>query len=93
MTEEERRHHLPGNWRQGGRWQNEKFGGEYPAEGRVQAESFQKPVERTASSGRAGRRPGLGLIQTPAISGDVPLVDYVTRYVERLNGVDERTKE
>ncbi|MFG2679242.1 tyrosine-type recombinase/integrase [Streptomyces sp. NPDC048392] len=80
-------------WRQDGQWQNEKFGAETSDEGRAQAEQFKKLVEAHGNQWPHGWVPGEGFVETPAIPGDVPLVDYATRYVNRLNGVDERTKD
>jgi integrase len=80
-------------WRQDGQWQNEKFGDDDPAVGRAQAEQFRKLVEAHGNKWPHGWVPGQGFVETPAVPGDVPLADYATRYVKRLNGVDERTKD
>ncbi|MFF9269143.1 tyrosine-type recombinase/integrase [Streptomyces rochei] len=80
-------------WRQDGQWQTERFGDDDPKVGRAQAEQFKKLVEAHNNQWPHGWVPGEGFVETPAIPGDVPLVDYATRYVNRLNGVDERTKD
>lgn len=80
-------------WRQDGQWENEKFGGEDVDTARAQAEQFKKLVEAHGNQWPHGWVPGQGFVETPAIPGDVPLVDYASRYVQRLNGVDERTKD
>lgn len=80
-------------WRQDGDWQNEKFGSEDPAEGRAQAEQFKKLVEAHGNRWPHGWVPGEGFVETPAVPGDVPLVEYANRYIDRLNHVDQRTKD
>ncbi|WP_330349634.1 tyrosine-type recombinase/integrase [Streptomyces sp. NBC_00582] len=80
-------------WREDGEWQNEKFGDDDPAVGRAQAEQFKALVEAHGNRWPHGWVPGQGFVETPAVPGDVPLVDYASRYVRRLNGVDGRTKD
>jgi len=77
-------------WLQGGRggtWESEPFGDE------DSAEQFKKLVDAHGQRWPHGWVKGHGFVEAPPIPGDVPLTDYATRYVNRLNGVDERTKE
>lgn len=77
-------------WLQGGRggtWESEPFGDE------ASAEQFKKLVDAHGQRWPHGWVKGAGFVDTPPTPGDVPLTDYATRYVNRLNGVDERTKD
>ncbi|TLQ45798.1 tyrosine-type recombinase/integrase [Streptomyces marianii] len=74
-------------WRQDGQWQTENFR-ERPA-----AEQFKALVEAHGGQWPHGWVRGLGFVEEPAIPGDVPFPDYATRYVDRLTGIDERTRE
>lgn len=73
-------------WRQDGEWQTERFGTEDGAG------QFKKLVEAHNNQWPHGWVRGRGFVEEPAAPGDVPLVEYATRYVDRLNGVDDRTK-
>ncbi|MBN0048187.1 hypothetical protein JS756_29575 [Streptomyces actuosus] len=80
-------------WLEGGRggsWESERFGGD---DGTAQAAQFRKLVEAHGTRWPHGWVPGQGFVETPAVPGDVPLVEYATRYIDRLNGVDGRTKD
>lgn len=78
-------------WLQGGRggsWESETFGED------GDAEQFRKLVEAHGNQWPHGWVKGHGFVdeeaQTP---GDLPFVDFANRYVERLTGVDARTRE
>ncbi|MFF8290474.1 tyrosine-type recombinase/integrase [Streptomyces sp. NPDC016309] len=74
-------------WRQDGRVQTENFS-EGPA-----AETFKGLVEAHGNRWPHGWVRGKGFVDEPQIPGDVPFTDYATRYVDRLTGIDERTRE
>src|SRR4051812_45735172 len=74
-------------WRQDGQWQTENFGGD---EGATQAGQFKALVEAHGNKWPHGWVKGEGFVETPATPGDMPLVDYATRYVQRLTGIDDR---
>ncbi|HKR50500.1 MAG TPA: site-specific integrase [Pseudonocardiaceae bacterium] len=74
-------------WRQDGDWQNERFGDEDTAD------QFKKLVEAHGNKWPHGWVKGQGFVETPPVPGDIPLVDYATRYVDRLTGIDERTRD
>ncbi|MFJ3794994.1 tyrosine-type recombinase/integrase [Streptomyces sp. NPDC090088] len=77
-------------WRQDGDWQTENFGGD---EGKDQAAQFRKLVEAHGNQWPHGWVRGEGFVETPAVPGDVALDEYGYRYVDRLNNIDERTKD
>lgn len=74
-------------WREDGDWQNERFGDS------DSADKFRKLVEAHGNKWPHGWVRGQGFVERPAAPGDVPLVDYANRYVDRLTGIDERTRE
>lgn len=74
-------------WRQDGAWQSERFG---DAEG---ATRFKGLVEAHGGQWPHGWVRGQGSVEEPGVPGDIPLDSYATRYVDRLTGIDERTRE
>lgn len=74
-------------WRQDGQWQTENFG-EPDAAGQ-----FKKLVEAHGGQWPHGWVRGHGFVEPDAIPGDPLLTDYATRYVDRLTGIDVRTRE
>jgi integrase len=74
-------------WRQDGDWQSERFGDE------DSASQFKKLVEAHNNQWPHGWVKGHGFMETPPTPGDVPLTDYANRYVDRLTGIDERTRD
>ncbi|WP_326780392.1 site-specific integrase [Streptomyces longwoodensis] len=77
-------------WRQDGAWQSENFGGE---EGAAQAEQFKALVEAHGNRWPYGWIRGKGFVEPEEHPNDQLLVDYAKRYVDRLTGVDVRTRE
>jgi hypothetical protein len=76
-------------WIQGGRggdWQAEKFGDE------PSAETFRTLVDAHGQQWPPGWVKGQGFVEEPAVPGDMPLADWAHRYVDRLTGIDERTR-
>lgn len=74
-------------WRQDGEWQSEKFG---DADG---ADQFKKLVEAHGGKWPHGWVRGEGFVEPDTTPGDVPLIAYAERYVNRLTGIDDRTRE
>lgn len=74
-------------WRQDGQWQTENFGDRTPAD------QFKALVEAHGGRWPHGWVRGEGFVEQPRIPGDMPLVTYATRYVDRLTGIDDRTRE
>ncbi|MFH8619202.1 tyrosine-type recombinase/integrase [Streptomyces sp. NPDC017979] len=74
-------------WRQDGGWQTENFSDD------GQADQFKKLVEAHGNRWPHGWVRGKGFVEEPSIPGDVPWVEYGTRYINRLTGIDERTRE
>ncbi|WP_282696289.1 site-specific integrase [Streptomyces sp. CC208A] len=74
-------------WRQDGSWQTENFGDS------DQADQFKKLVEAHGGCWPHGWVRGEGFVEQPKVPGDMPLVAYATRYVDRLTGIDDRTRE
>lgn len=74
-------------WREGGEWQSERFG-ERPA-----ADQFRKLVEAHGNRWPHGWVRGHGFVDEKPAPGDMPLADYAQRYVQRLTGIDDRTRE
>ncbi|MFC8521130.1 tyrosine-type recombinase/integrase [Streptomyces sp. NPDC057257] len=77
-------------WRQDGQWQSENFGGD---EGAAQADQFKKLVEAHGNQWPYGWVKGHGFVEPDENPDDVPLMTYAGRYVDRLTGVDVRTRE
>jgi integrase len=74
-------------WRQDGEWQTEKFG-ERPA-----ADQFKALVEAHGGQWPHGWVRGMGFVEPDEQPGDMPLMKWATRYVDRLTGIDDRTRE
>lgn len=77
-------------WRQDGEWQTENFGGD---EGAVQADQFKSLVEAHGNKWPFGWVRGQGFIEPEEHADDVPLLVWAHRYVDRLTGVERRTKK
>lgn len=76
-------------WLQGGRggsWEDEKFGDEQSAE------DFKKLVDAHGQQWPHGWTKGLGFVEPDTSPGDVPFLEWAHRYVDRLTGVDARTR-
>src|ERR1043165_3775088 len=74
-------------WRQDGDWQIERFG-DGPA-----AETFKRLVEAHGNQWPHGWVRGEGFVEEPAIPGDVPFEKWAARYIDRLTGIEDRTRE
>ena len=77
-------------WLQGGRggtWELEKFGDE------ASAAQFKDLVDEHGQQWPPGWVKGEGFTEEPTVAGDMPLLDWAHRYVDRLTGVDERTRD
>lgn len=74
-------------WREAGEWQTENFGDRDPAD------QFKGLVEAHGNKWPHGWVRGEGFVEQPKVPGDMPLVKYATRYVDRLTGIDDRTRE
>lgn len=70
-----------------GEKQSERFGD------RGAAEQFKNLVNAHGQHWPHGWVKGQGFVEEPAVPGDVPLDSYAARYVDRLTGIDERTRE
>lgn len=76
-------------WLQGGRdgtWELEKFGDE------PSADQFKKLVDAHGQQWPPGWVKGKGFVEEPTVPGDMPLVDWAHRIIDRLTGIDERTR-
>lgn len=76
-------------WLQGGRggdWETEKFGDA------AAAEEFKKLVDAHGQQWPPGWVKGKGFVEEATVDGDMALVDFAHRYVDRLTGIDERTR-
>ncbi|MEU4996556.1 site-specific integrase [Streptomyces sp. NPDC021622] len=76
-------------WIQGGRggsWEDEKFGDE------DSAAAFRKLVEAHGNQWPHGWVQGRGFVEPDEVDGDEPILPWAHRYVDRLTGVDARTK-
>lgn len=76
-------------WLQGGRggdWQSEKFADE------ESAKQFKQLVDAHGQQWPHGWVKGRGFVEEPTADGDMPLIDWALRYVDRLTGIDERTR-
>jgi integrase len=76
-------------WRESGQWQTENFGGD---QGETQAEQFKALVEAHGNTWPYGWVKGQGFVEPDAVPGDVDFLEWARRYVDRLTGVDARTK-
>ncbi|MFI0768562.1 tyrosine-type recombinase/integrase [Streptomyces sp. NPDC021218] len=74
-------------WRQDGEWQSEKFGDV------DSADAFKRLVEAHGGKWPHGWVRGEGFVEKPKVPGDMPFVRYAERYVDRLTGIDVRTRE
>ncbi|MER7815576.1 site-specific integrase [Streptomyces sp. NPDC096153] len=77
-------------WLEGGRggtWQDEKFGDEDTAD------KFKRLVEAHDNRWPPGWVKGQGFVTEVPIPGDIPWVTYANKYVDRLTGIDDRTRE
>jgi hypothetical protein len=75
---------------QGGRsgsWESERFGA------LPEAEAFKKLVDAHGQHWPCGWVPGQGFVEPEHDPDDVPLVNWACRYVERLTGIDQRTRD
>jgi site-specific recombinase XerC len=57
------------------------------------AETFRQLVELHKGQWPPGWVKGQGFVEEPAQPGDMPLLTYAHRYVDRLTGIDDRTRE
>jgi integrase len=77
-------------WLEGGRggsWEDERF------ENEGQAEEFRRLVEAHGNKWPYGWVKGRGFVEPEEHPNDVPFADYAGRYIDRLTGVEERTRE
>ncbi|MEU6342146.1 site-specific integrase [Streptomyces sp. NPDC046977] len=78
-------------WREGGGrtdpGQTERFGD------RPSAEQFKKLVDAHGQHWPPGWVRGEGFVEQPATPGDMPFEQWATRYVSRLTGIDDRTRD
>lgn len=77
-------------WLEGGRggsWEDEKFGDE------DQAEEFRRLVEAHGNKWPFGWVRGKGFVEPEEDPDDTPLLAWGRRYVDRLTGVEKRTKK
>lgn len=76
-------------WLQGGRggtWENESFADE------DQAGEFKRLVDAHGQKWPPGWVRGKGFIEEEAAPGDVPFLEWAHRYIDRLTGIDDRTR-
>ncbi|MGW7369209.1 hypothetical protein ACWGI8_38765 [Streptomyces sp. NPDC054841] len=73
-------------WRQGGEWQSEKFGE------REHAEQFKGLVEAHGGVWPYGWVRGRGFVEPDAQDGDMPFTKWAEQYIDRLTGIEERTR-
>lgn len=57
------------------------------------AEQFKKLVNGHGQHWPHGWVKGQGFVEEPAVPGDVPFLAYAERYVDRLTGIEERTRD
>ncbi|MER7787801.1 hypothetical protein [Streptomyces sp. NPDC097640] len=74
-------------WRQDGEWQTEKFGDQ------DSADAFKSLVEAHSGRWPYGWVRGEGFVEQPEVPGDMTFLAYAERYVNRLTGIDDRTRE
>lgn len=77
-------------WLQGGRggsWESESF------EDSGQAETFRQLVDLHGQQWPPGWVKGRGFVEPDEVPGDMPWLDWCNRYVDRITGVDERTRD
>lgn len=74
-------------WRQDGKQESERFG---DPDGAVQ---FKALVEAHGGQWPHGWVRGQGFITEPTIPGDMPFEKWATRYIDKLTGIEDRTRE
>lgn len=74
-------------WRQDGGWQTERFGDD------TSAAQFKSLVEAHGSQWPHGWVKGQGFVEEEAVPGDMPFEQWGERYIGRLTGIEERTRE
>lgn len=77
-------------WIEGGRggtWETEKFGDE------DSAAAFKRLVDAHGQRWPHGWVKGHGFVEEESAPGDMPIMDWARRYVTRLTGIDERTRD
>ncbi|MEU2855516.1 hypothetical protein [Streptomyces syringium] len=57
------------------------------------AQQFKKLVDAHDQHWPHGWVRGQGFVEEPAVPGDQPFVDWALRFVRRLTGIDERTRD
>jgi hypothetical protein len=70
----------------GGGWEGEKFGDE------ESAEQFKRLVDAHGRQWPPCWARGKGFVEEPVRPGDMPLVDWAHRCIDRPTGIDERTR-
>lgn len=70
-----------------GEKQSERFGD------RGSAEQFRDLVNAHGQHWPHGWVSGRGFVEPETHPGDVPIADYANRYVDRLTGIEERTRD
>lgn len=74
-------------WRQDGKQESERFGDI------TGAETFKKLVEAHGGRWPHGWVRGRGFVEEDAIPGDMPFELWAERYVSKLTGIEDRTRE
>ncbi|MES9587777.1 MULTISPECIES: tyrosine-type recombinase/integrase [unclassified Streptomyces] len=74
-------------WRQDGKQESEKFGDPNGAK------QFKDLVEAHGGQWPHGWVRGEGFVEEPTIPGDMPFETWAARYIDRLTGIEERTRE
>jgi integrase len=77
-------------WLEGGRdgsWEDEKFADE------TQAEEFRRLVEAHGNKWPYGWVKGRGFVEPEQHPDDMPFALWATRYIDRLTGIEVRTRE
>jgi integrase len=80
-------------WRQDGEWQTENFGGPDGDQAAGQAEQFKGLVEAHGNKWPYGWIRGKGFVEPETHPDDAPFLAWAHRYVDRLTGVEARTKK
>ncbi|MEV7793358.1 site-specific integrase [Streptomyces sp. NPDC087512] len=73
-------------WRENGDWQAEKFGDE------DSADAFKKLVDAHGQQWPPGWAKGKGFVEDDTTPGDMPLVAWAHRVIDRLTGIDDRVR-
>ncbi|MEU6015992.1 site-specific integrase [Streptomyces sp. NPDC047515] len=77
-------------WLQGGRggsWESEPFGDD------DSADAFRKLVDAHVQQWPYGWVKGHGFVEETPIPGDAPFETWAARYIDRLTGIEDRTRE